>query len=137
MHRLDRVGPAPARPIAIGRRIEIRLKDRLQHHLGGGLHHSAARRALPFNETPLRFFVMGLLLVHAVSNPNFNVVMLWITCGLLASYHACVRRLVARPASAVLPAQADWFAPPQRALAFGAARRALSPPQSPGPGDAA
>ena len=97
----------------------------------------AARRALPFNETPLRFFVIGLLLVHAVSNPNFNVVMLWITCGLLASYHACVRRLAPRPASAVLPAQADWFAPPQRALAFGTARRALSPPQSLGPSDAA
>ena len=44
MHRFDRVGPAPARPIAIGRRVEIRLEDRLQHQLGGGLHHPVPDR---------------------------------------------------------------------------------------------
>src|SRR5215510_4862773 len=40
MHRLDRVGPAPPRSIAMGRGIEIRLEDRLQHKLGGALHHA-------------------------------------------------------------------------------------------------
>ena len=44
VHRLDRVGPAPSRPIAIGRRVEIRLEDRLQHQLGGGLHHPVPDR---------------------------------------------------------------------------------------------
>jgi site-specific DNA recombinase len=56
VHRLDRVGPAPARPIAVGRRVEIRLEacpragprpdpgDRLQHQLGGGLHHPVPDR---------------------------------------------------------------------------------------------
>jgi hypothetical protein len=88
---------------------------------------AVARCALPFNETPLRFFVIGLLLVHAVSNPNFNVVMLWTACGLLAGYHACVRRLAARPKSSV---QADLPAPPPCAWAIGGTRRALSLPSS-------
>ena len=55
---------------------------------------------------------MGLLLVHAIWNPNFNVVMLWITCGLLAT-SPCLRAPIPcrRPASAVLPgAGANWSA---------------------------
>ena len=39
MHFLDRILRAPLRPVAIGMRIEVRLKDRFQHQLGGGLHH--------------------------------------------------------------------------------------------------
>ena len=96
---------------------------------------AAARRTLLFNETPLRYFVIGLLLVHAVSAPNFNVVMLWIACGLLGGYHACVRRPAARPARA-LPTRAERFAPRPGALALGEARRPFSLPRFPGPGDA-
>jgi hypothetical protein len=44
MHFLDRVRPAPLWPIAIGRGVEIRLEDRLQHQLGGGLHHPVPDR---------------------------------------------------------------------------------------------
>src|SRR5512144_874530 len=44
VHRLDRVGPAPARPVAVGRRVEIRLEDRLHNQLGGGLNHPVPDR---------------------------------------------------------------------------------------------
>ena len=44
VHFLDRVGPAPPWPVAIGRGIEVRLEDRLQHQLGGGLHHPVPDR---------------------------------------------------------------------------------------------
>ena len=44
MHFLDRVRPAALRPIAVGRGVEIRLEDRLQHQLGGGLHHAVPDR---------------------------------------------------------------------------------------------
>jgi hypothetical protein len=43
--------------------------------------------------TPLRFFVIGLLLVHAISNPNLNVVILWIGFGLIVGYLASLQRL--------------------------------------------
>ena len=95
----------------------------------------AARRGLPFDETPLRFLVIGLLLVHAVSNPNFNVVLLWIACGLLAGYHASVRRSAPRSASAVLLAPAVWSAPSPPTPALGA-RRALPLPRYLGPSGA-
>ena len=94
---------------------------------------AAAGRALAFDETPLRFFVIGLLLVHAVANANFNVVMLWITCGLLAGYHASVRRSSPRPAHAAVPAPADRPAPPPRIPAPGRALGAFSLPRYPGP----
>jgi hypothetical protein len=44
VHFLDRVRPAALRPIAVGRGVEIRLEDRLQHQLGGGLHHTVPDR---------------------------------------------------------------------------------------------
>ena len=44
VHLLDRVRPAALRPIAVGRGVEIRLEDRLQHQLGGGLHHPVPDR---------------------------------------------------------------------------------------------
>ena len=44
VHFLDRVRPAALRPIAVGRGVEIRLEDRLQHQLGGGLHHPVPDR---------------------------------------------------------------------------------------------
>ena len=44
VHLLDRVGPAPSRPVAMGRRVEVRLEDRFQHQLGGGLHHPVPDR---------------------------------------------------------------------------------------------
>src|SRR5688572_22346800 len=44
VHFLDRVRPAALRSIAIGRGVEIRLEDRLQHQLGGGLHHAVPDR---------------------------------------------------------------------------------------------
>jgi hypothetical protein len=49
---------------------------------------------MAFSATPLRFFIIGLLLVHAVSNPNFNVVLLWIGFGLMAGYRVSMRRFV-------------------------------------------
>ena len=39
VHFLDRVGRAPSRAVAIGVVLEVRLEDRLQHELGGGLNH--------------------------------------------------------------------------------------------------
>jgi len=63
--------------------------------------------------TPLRFFILGLLLVHMVSNPNFNVVVLWAAFGLMAGYRASLAALAAPR----LPAA---HGPPPRA------RRALS-----------
>ena len=44
VHFLDRVGPAPLRPVAKSRGVEVRLEDRLQHQLGGGLHHPVPDR---------------------------------------------------------------------------------------------
>jgi hypothetical protein len=44
VHLLDRVSPAPPRPVAVGRGIEIRLEDRLQHQLGGSLNHPVPDR---------------------------------------------------------------------------------------------
>jgi hypothetical protein len=45
---------------------------------------AAAPRIQPrLNETPLRYFLLALLMAHAISNPNFNVVMLWIGFGLM------------------------------------------------------
>ena len=44
VHFLDRVSPAPPWPVAIGRGIEVRLEDRLQHELGGALHHPVPDR---------------------------------------------------------------------------------------------
>ena len=64
-------------------------------------------------ETPLRFFILGLLLVHMISNPNFNVVVLWAAFGLMAGYRASLAALAAPR----LPAA---HAPPPRA------RRAVS-----------
>src|SRR5215207_3558760 len=57
VHLLDRVSPAPPRPVAVGRGIEIRLEDRLQHELGSGLHHPIPVRRdteRPFAATGLR-----------------------------------------------------------------------------------
>ena len=39
VHFLDGIGPAAAGSIAISRVLEIRLEDRFQHQLGGGLDH--------------------------------------------------------------------------------------------------
>src|SRR4051794_12149719 len=39
VHVLDRVGSAPSRAVAIGTVLEVRLEDRPQHQLGGGLNH--------------------------------------------------------------------------------------------------
>jgi hypothetical protein len=83
-----------------------------------------ARCAAPFSEAPLRYFVIGLLLVHAVSNPNFNVAMLWTACGLLAGYHACVRRLAARPTRSA-PAEAHGSSPPSCAALGGPPGQAM------------
>ena len=44
VHFLDRVRPAPLRPVAESRGVEVRLEDRLQHQLGGGLHHAVPDR---------------------------------------------------------------------------------------------
>ena len=44
VHFLDRVAPLRARPVAIGTVLEVRLEDRLQHQLGGGLHHPVPDR---------------------------------------------------------------------------------------------
>jgi len=41
---------------------------------------------------PLRFFIIGLGFVHLISNPNFNVVLFWAACGLLAGYYVSARR---------------------------------------------
>src|SRR5439155_15295504 len=40
-HRI--LGTAP-RPVPVGRWLEVRLEDRLQHELGGGLHHTVSDR---------------------------------------------------------------------------------------------
>ena len=37
---------------------------------------------------PLRFFIVGLLLAHGLSNPNFNEVILWVGFGLMVGYLA-------------------------------------------------
>ena len=47
MHFPDRVLRTPLRPITIGIRIEVRFKNRFQHQLGGGLHHS-----VPYGRNP-------------------------------------------------------------------------------------
>jgi hypothetical protein len=47
-------------------------------------------------ETSLRFFILGLLLIHVVSNPNLNVVMLWVAFGLMLGYRARFGALTAR-----------------------------------------
>ena len=39
VHFLDGIGPAAAGPIAISAVLEVRLEDRFQHQLGGGLDH--------------------------------------------------------------------------------------------------
>src|SRR4051812_1569940 len=39
VHVLDRVGSAPSRAVALGTVLEVRLEDRPQHQLGGGLNH--------------------------------------------------------------------------------------------------
>src|ERR1700733_5323724 len=44
MYSLDCVSGAPFRPVTISFRIEIRLKDRLQQQLGGGLHYPVPNR---------------------------------------------------------------------------------------------
>jgi hypothetical protein len=100
-----------------------------------GAPSAAGRRAMPFDETPLRFLLIGMLVVHTVSNPNFNVVLLWTACGLLAGYHACVRALAARLARSA-PMQTDWAEAPPRVPALAGPRRSLLPPRSPGPSGA-
>jgi hypothetical protein len=97
-----------------------------------GAPSGAGRRGLPFDETPLRYLLIGMLLVHAISNPNFNVVLMWTACGLLAGYHACVRGLAARPARSA-PVATDWAETPPCAPALDGPRRVLLPPRSPGP----
>ena len=44
MRLLDRIDRAAARAIAIGVVLEVRLEDRLQHNLGGGLDHPIPNR---------------------------------------------------------------------------------------------
>ena len=44
VHRLDRIDAAAARSVAIGSGFEVRLEDRLQHQLRGGLHHAVPNR---------------------------------------------------------------------------------------------
>src|SRR5215472_15218151 len=39
VHFFDGIGPAAARPIAVSAVLEVRLEDRFQHQLGGGLNH--------------------------------------------------------------------------------------------------
>jgi hypothetical protein len=58
--------------------------------------------------TPLRWFILGLLLIHLLSNPNFNVVMLWVAFGLMAGYRVSVATL------ATARTQAVMRAPPRR-----------------------
>jgi hypothetical protein len=72
---------------------------------------SADQRARS-SETPLRFFILGLLLVHLVSNPNFNVVVLWVAFGFMAGYRASVATLT----------------PPRALVARGPPRARPSPP---------
>lgn len=50
---------------------------------------------------PLKWHLLGLLLIHAFSNPNLSMVMVWLDCGLLCG------ALAARPGTAVL-AQPAW-----------------------------
>ena len=47
MDRPDRILRAPLRSIAIGTVLEVRFEDRLQHQLGGGLHHPVPNRRDP------------------------------------------------------------------------------------------
>jgi hypothetical protein len=57
MHLLDCVRSAPSRTVSIGTGIEVRLEDRLQHQLGGGLHHPVPDRRnaeRPLTATGLR-----------------------------------------------------------------------------------
>ena len=68
------------------------------------------RKEVGFSVAPLRFFIIGLLLIHAVSNPNFNVVLLWIGFGLMAGYRVSMRRFVG-------PLQAEAARPNARAVA--------------------
>jgi hypothetical protein len=44
VHFLDRVGRTTCGPIAISTVLEVRLKDRFQHELGGGLNHPVPDR---------------------------------------------------------------------------------------------
>ena len=44
VHFSHRVVGTLSRPVPVGVRLEVRLKDRLQHKLGGGLHHSVPNR---------------------------------------------------------------------------------------------
>ena len=74
----------------------------------------AVRRGAPLDDTPLRFFVIGLLLAHAISNANFNVLMMWITCGMLTGYHASIRQWTASSRSEMLPSA--WSASPSRGV---------------------
>jgi hypothetical protein len=60
------------------------------------------------SDTPLRFFVLGLLLVHVFSNPNLNVVMLWVTFGLLAGCRTSVGAPAAQPRPIHRPPPRPW-----------------------------
>ncbi len=43
-HQLDRLGRTASRPIAVRRRFQVRLEDRLQHQLRRSLHHPVPNR---------------------------------------------------------------------------------------------
>jgi hypothetical protein len=69
--------------------ITMLLRPRDTKHLPGW-------RAISSDDTPLRFLVIGLVLVHAISNPNFNVVLFWSACGFLIGYHVSLARWPSR-----------------------------------------
>src|SRR4051812_27616995 len=52
VHVLDRVGSAPSRAVAIGTVLEVRLEDRPQHQLGGGLNHPVPNGRMPSGRSP-------------------------------------------------------------------------------------
>ena len=59
VHFLDRVGRTATGPVAIGSIVEIRLEDRFQHELGGGLNHP-----IPYRRDAQRPFTAPWLRDH-------------------------------------------------------------------------
>jgi hypothetical protein len=99
------------------------------------------------SEAPLRWFILGLLFAHVVSNPNLSFIILWIGFGFMAGYLASWRASTSSRLPDVLDSviegrrRSKWVAPATaggRALAIGgppartrpgsgAARRAPAP----------
>jgi hypothetical protein len=73
--------------------------------------HSVTIDGCSMTSEPMRFFIVGLLLVHGLSNPNLNELIMWVGFGLMVGYLAS-RECEIRTAGALFPRA--WDMPAQR-----------------------